>query len=122
MSTTTLTTSADHLAAQLADEPAVAELRDARAILDDDVEARSLIERFQRTHRELATRQNAGDVLTDEQITAFQDLQAQVQRHPTIRRVADAEQETTAMLTAVASVIDEHSGINFTRLAARGGC
>ncbi|MEX2550937.1 MAG: YlbF family regulator [Nitriliruptoraceae bacterium] len=118
----TLETSADHLATQLAHEPAVGELRDARATLEGDVEARSLVERYQRTHRELATRQSTGDMLTDEQITAFQDLQATVQRHPTIRRVVDAEQEATAMLTAVASVIDEHSGINFARLAARGGC
>jgi len=122
MPATTLETSADHLALQLASEPAVIELREARAALDSDTEARSLVERYQQTHLELATRQRSGDVLTDEQISAFQDLQVAIQSHPTISRLVDAEQDATAMLTAVAAEIDEHSGIDFTRLAARGGC
>lgn len=119
---TTLETSAEQLARQLADEPAVIELRDARAALDNDVAARSLVERYQQTHVELASQQRTGDVPGDERIAAFQHLQAEIQRHPTIRRVIDAEQDATAMLTAVAAEIDEHAGIGFTRLAARGGC
>ncbi|TVP71151.1 MAG: YlbF family regulator [Nitriliruptor sp.] len=122
MAATTLETSADHLALQLAYEPAVIELREARAALDSDTEARSLVERYQQTHLELATKQRAGDVLTDEQISVFQGLQASIQSHPTIRRLVEAEQDATAMLTAVAAEIDEHAGIDFTRLAARGGC
>lgn len=115
---TTLETSAQQLARQLVDEPAVIELRDARAALDNDVAAKTLVERHQQTHVELASQQRTGD----EQIAAFQHLQAEIQRHPTIRRVIDAEQDATAMLTAVAAEIDEYAGIGFTRLAARGGC
>ena len=122
MSATTREPSADHLALQLAHEPAVIELREARAALDSDIEARSLVERYQQAHVELATKQRSGEVLTDEQIGAFEGLQASIQSHPTIRRLVDAEQDATTMLTAVAAVIDEHSGIDFTGLAARGGC
>lgn len=120
--TATLQTSATELAGLLEQEPAVQELRDARSALEGDQQARSLIEHFQRTHTDLAGRQRNGEALTDEQVAGFHDLQARVQRHPTVQRVADAEQEATAMLTAVATTIDEHSGVNFTRLAARGGC
>lgn len=122
MSTTTIQTDAEHLALQLAYEPAVIELRDARTALDADQEARDLIERYQRTQFELATKQRSGADLSDAEITTFQQLQGSIQGHPTIRRLIDAEQDATAMLTEVAQAIDETSGIAFTRLAAKGGC
>lgn len=120
--TTTTKTDASHLALQLAYEPAVIELRDARAALDTDQVAREMIERYQRTQFELATKQRSGTALTDTEIATFQELQGSIQGHPTIRRLIDAEQDATAMLTEVAAAIDETSGIAFTRLAARGGC
>jgi len=120
--TTTIQTDAEHLALQLAYEPAVVELRDARAALDTDQDAREMIERYQHTQFDLATKQRSGAELSDAEITTFQELQGSVQTHPTIRRLIDAEQDATAMLTEVAAAIDEASGIAFTRLAAKGGC
>lgn len=120
--TATLRSSTNELAALLDQEPAVQTLRDARAALEADQQACNLIEHFQRTYRQLAAKQHSGEVLTDEEAAGYHDLQARVQRNPTVQRLADAEQEATVMLTAVAATIDEHSGVNFTSLAVRGGC
>lgn len=120
--TATLQSSAHEIAALLDQEPAVQALRDARSALEGDQQAHNLIGHFQRTYTELAAKQRNGEVLTDEQVAGFNDLQARVQGHPTVQRLADAESEATAMLTAVAAMIDEHSRVNFTSLAARGGC
>lgn len=120
--TSTLQTASDHLALQLAYEPAVVELHAARDALTADDTATDLVQRYQARQLELVTKQRSGTALEDAEIAALHGLQAEVQGHPTIRRVIDAEQAASELLRIVAETIDEVSGVAFSRLAAQGGC
>lgn len=119
---TTTTSSVEHLALQLAHEPAVEELRAARGALNDDERARTSLEQLQQRRVELLSKQSSGAPLGDEELAAFETLQAAVLNEPVVQRLIEAERAVTDLLGVVADAIDEASGLPFTRLASRGGC
>ncbi len=113
---------AESLGAALERSEPIAVLREAKARLDADEQARGLIEDVAEAEAELRRRQAEG-TLTREEIDRVRAAQQRAWSDPTIAALAAAQQEAAAYLPEVNEFISELLGWDFAQMAAvQGSC
>jgi cell fate (sporulation/competence/biofilm development) regulator YlbF (YheA/YmcA/DUF963 family) len=111
----------DELAIAITTSPAFDAYRATEERLAADPAATALLERYATTQRELRTRQ-ASDTLTQADISAYHELEAQVEANVLIRRYGAAQQRARATLPAINQTLSILLGIDFAKLARRSSC
>jgi cell fate (sporulation/competence/biofilm development) regulator YlbF (YheA/YmcA/DUF963 family) len=86
-----------------------------------DPVASALLEQFMDAQRRIRARQ-ASETLTQADISAYHELEAQVDANVRIRRYVAAQQRARATLPAVNQTISTLLGIDFAKLARRSSC
>jgi cell fate (sporulation/competence/biofilm development) regulator YlbF (YheA/YmcA/DUF963 family) len=100
-----------------ASEPFLA-FEQARHSFENDAQAQALLAKLNALHQELLALQSQGQ-LTQEQVTEFRQLQAQVQSNPSIRTYSLAQQASVQYLREINSEISQRLGADFASLARR---
>ncbi len=111
----------DELATAIMMSPAFDAYRVAEEALAADSAATALLEQFMDTQRRIRARQ-ASDTLTQADISAYHDLEAQVDANVLIRRYGAAQQRAQATLPVVNQTVSTLLGIDFAKLARRNSC
>ena len=93
----------------------------AKAALESDPEARSLLERFSTAQRDVRMRQANGGVGQAE-IDRLRTLQREVQSNRVIMEYAESQQVAIAYLPAVNAEISQLIGVDFASLAGPASC
>ena len=93
----------------------------AKARLDTDPQARSLLERLSSTQNEFRVRQSNNN-LTQEDIDSLRELQRQVQANELIMRFSETQQDAIACLVEVNKEISQLLGFDFAGMAGPGSC
>ncbi|MEI7770583.1 MAG: YlbF family regulator [Chloroflexales bacterium] len=111
----------DELASAITMSPAFDDYRVAEERLAADPVASALLEQFMDAQRQIRARQ-ASDTLTQDEISAYHELEAQVDANVLIRRYGAAQQRARATLPVVNQTISTLLGIDFAKLARRSSC
>jgi cell fate (sporulation/competence/biofilm development) regulator YlbF (YheA/YmcA/DUF963 family) len=93
----------------------------ARKCLDQDVEARALLDQLEQTQASLRQKQ-ADRSLTQAEIDALRGLQEQVQRNKVVMAYAQTQQEAIDFLREINQKISQLLGINFAAFANHSTC
>jgi cell fate (sporulation/competence/biofilm development) regulator YlbF (YheA/YmcA/DUF963 family) len=93
----------------------------ARKRLDQDVEARALLDQLARTQANLRQKQVNGG-LTQAEIEALRGLQEQVQRNKVVMAYAQTQQQAIDFLREINQEISQLLGINFAAFANHSTC
>lgn len=94
---------------------------EARARLDTDDEARSLLERLSASQAKVRAQQAEGNIVQTD-VDILRTLQREVQLNAVIMMFARAQQEAVDFLPQVNSQISNLLGVDFASLARTGGC
>ena len=116
---TRLRSAAEALAQVLRESPAIATFWEAKARMEGDPEALSLLAQLERSQRALLLKQQTGKV-TQLDIDAVRRLQRQAQTNDAIAAYVEAQQKARAYLPTVNLKISELLGFDFFRLATPG--
>jgi cell fate (sporulation/competence/biofilm development) regulator YlbF (YheA/YmcA/DUF963 family) len=108
------------LALALRQSPPIAAFEEAQARLEQDQEAKALLNRLREAQRRYLDKQRHGG-LTQADIDAVRQAQAAVQRHPTVIAYGQALQVAQAFLPEVNLEISQVLGFDFGALAAGPG-
>ena len=111
---------AQTLAAQLKATPAIAAFDQARADLDANEQARSMMEELQQLQDTLLQKQQMG-TLTQGEIDGYRRLQRKVQDNAIIGAYLLAQGEAQAFLPQINAEISQALGFDFSRLATAVG-
>jgi cell fate (sporulation/competence/biofilm development) regulator YlbF (YheA/YmcA/DUF963 family) len=111
----------DALAAALSTSPAFDSYRAAEERLAADGAATALLAQFLDAQRAVRARQ-ASDMLTQADLSAYRELEAQVTAHGVIRRYLAAQQRARDTLPAVNQTLSALLGLDFAKLARRSSC
>ncbi len=117
----TVETAAREFAQKLRASPPIAAFWQARARLDADEEAQSLLMELQQRQQALMLKQQDGRGITQEEIDALRRLQGEAQRNPVIMAYVQAQQQAQAFLSEVNMEISQLLGFDFGGLAGAGG-
>lgn len=104
----------------LASEPFLA-LETAYLRLQEDAQARDLLQRFRQAEATLRQRQ-ANRTLTQADIAAYRSLQAAAAANALIAGYEQAQQNIAAYLRDVNRDLSQLLGVDFASLARRSGC
>jgi cell fate (sporulation/competence/biofilm development) regulator YlbF (YheA/YmcA/DUF963 family) len=91
----------------------------AKAHLDTDAQAQSLLAELRERQQDLALKQQNGSVAQGE-IDALRSLQGEVRRQPVIMAYLQAQQQAQAFLPQVNREIGQLLGLDFGALAGAG--
>jgi cell fate (sporulation/competence/biofilm development) regulator YlbF (YheA/YmcA/DUF963 family) len=115
-------TAMDALAENLACSEPIVIYQDARARLDTDQEAQTLLNQLGRLQSEIRASQARGTV-TQTDVERLRTLQREVQAHPTISNYASTQQAAVTHLREINQEISQLLGFDFAALARpSGGC
>ena len=109
------------LADNLLASEALVHYQQARARLDEDRQARGLLEQLSRAQADLRKKQGT-DGVTEAEIEALRALQEQVQHNTVIMTFAQTQQEAVNFLREINAEINELLGINFASFAKHASC
>ena len=93
----------------------------ARKRLDQDVEARALLDKLGQTQASLRQKQ-VNDSLTQAEIDTLRGLQEQVQGNKVVMTYAQTQQEAINFLREINQEISQLLGINFSTFANHSTC
>jgi cell fate (sporulation/competence/biofilm development) regulator YlbF (YheA/YmcA/DUF963 family) len=96
-------------------------LRQAQARLDDDPQARALLEQLSQAQADLRKKQAGGSV-SQAEIDDLRSLQEQVQSNTIIMTHARGQQDATNFLREINGEISQLLGLNFATFANRSTC
>ena len=108
------------LATKLRASPAIAAFWQAKAQLDTNEQARSLMANLQQRQQALLQKQQTGTP-TQADIDALRRLQAEARNNPVIMGYLQAQQQAQAFLPEVNMEISQLLGFDFGRMAAAAG-
>jgi len=97
------------------------ELYSAQGKLNQDKEAKSLLEQFQRKQREFQEARMSGRGFSGEAIEEIENLQDKLQSNSTIMEWARAQQDAIAMIQETNQVISDAAGFDFGQNSSSGG-
>jgi len=95
--------------------------QEARAQMEDNTEASTLLEELQQMQARFRVRQNNGGI-THEDLERLRALQRQVQSHPLIGRYLETQQVAQSYLPSANREISNWLGLDFASLAGSGCC
>ena len=111
----------EQLAAVILRAEPISAYQQAKASLDNDPEARGLLERFSKAQSDLRQRQ-AKNAVTQTDVDQLRAIQRQVQSNRIIMDYAKTQQAAVAYLPAVNQEISMLLGVDFASLAGPGSC
>lgn len=94
----------------------------AKALMQADEEAQNLLRELQQCQQSLLRKQQNGDRITQEEITALRRLQEKVQRNPAVMNYIQTRQQAQAFLSQVNLEISQLLGFDFGSLVRTEGC
>ena len=112
---------ADALAGNLMASEAFIRYQQARARLDEDRQANSLLEQLSQAQADLRKKQGTNGV-TEAEIEALRTLQEQVQHNNVIMTFAQTQQEAVNFLREINAEISQLLGIDFASFTNRATC
>lgn len=111
----------EQLAAAILQAEPIAAYQQAKVRLDNDDQARELLERFLKTQSNLRVRQSR-NAITQADVDELRALQRQVQSNRIILDYAETQQAAIAYLPGVNQEISQLLGLDFASLAGQGTC
>lgn len=118
----TVEAAAREFALKLRASPPITDFWQAKARLEDDEEARSLLVELQQRQQALMRKQQNGSGITQEEIDAVRRLQVAVHENPVIMAYVQTQQEAQSFLPQVNLKISQLLGFDFGGLAGVGSC
>jgi cell fate (sporulation/competence/biofilm development) regulator YlbF (YheA/YmcA/DUF963 family) len=117
----TLLTATERLAAAMTSAEPIAEYRQAKARLDNDPQARDLLECVSSAQSDLRMRQVNGNI-SQADLDHLRTLQRQAQSNRVIMYYAESQQAAIAYLPQVNQEISQLIGVDFASLAGPASC
>ena len=96
--------------------------QEARRRLDQDLEARALLDQLAQTQANLRQKQVINSGVTQAEIGALRGLQEQVQRNIVVMTYDQTQQEAISFLREINQEISQLLGINFATFANHSTC
>lgn len=118
----TVEAAARNLAEALLQAEPVKAYKAADDALKADEAAMAGLERLQELQRALITKQRNGERITREELAQFRKLEREVMSHPKFQDREHAQRQALAFMAEVVGAVSEALGMDFGRLARRGGC
>lgn len=105
----------------LASSRAFQEFYSARGKFEQDKEAQSLLEQFQRKQREFQEARIRRTVFSGDAVAEVQRLQGKLQSNSTIMQWARAQQDAIELIQIANEIISEAAGFDFGQNSSAGG-